>query len=210
LPKISRWPAQGGVNQEPGAEVTAATGHGIYPFFYGPIYPLFKAMAMVLDVTASMTDDGKMAAMQTAAKNLVYQLSALAKNDGDAHIPVVAFSKDVNTDSSNLSENWMDFSDWDTANGSCSKSTCTSKSSCLNMNAPAQGHQLPLRGCDRSSPRRSQHAELQIDARQKKLCDNAKGTPNDIAIYTMQVNTGSPPPRACCNIAQAAPTSSIW
>jgi hypothetical protein len=131
LPKISRWPAQGGVNQEPGAEVTAATGHGIYPFFYGPIYPLFKAMAMVLDVTASMTDDGKMAAMQTAAKNLVYQLSALAKNDGDVYISVVPFSKDVNADSSHRSENWMDFSDWDAANWSCSKSTYTSKSSCV-------------------------------------------------------------------------------
>ena len=40
-------------------------------------------VAMVLDNTGSMADDGKMPAMQTAAKSLVDQLSALNKTDGD-------------------------------------------------------------------------------------------------------------------------------
>src|SRR6201991_2122365 len=62
-------------------------------------------VAMVLDVTGSMADDGKMPAMQTAAKNLVDQLSALAKNDGDIYISVIPFSKDVNVGSSNYSKN---------------------------------------------------------------------------------------------------------
>jgi hypothetical protein len=33
----------------------------------------------------------------------------------------------------------------------------------------------------------------QIDARQKLLCDNAKAQPNNITIYTVQVNTGGDP-----------------
>jgi Flp pilus assembly protein TadG len=89
-------------------------------------------VAMVLDVTGSMADDGKMPAMQTAAKNLVDQLSALAKNNGDVYISVVPFSKDVNVGSSNYSSSWMDFTDWDAANGSCSRSSYTSKSTCVN------------------------------------------------------------------------------
>ena len=46
-------------------------------------------VAMVLDVTGSMKDDGKMAAMQKAAKALVDQLSLLNKNDGDIYISMV-------------------------------------------------------------------------------------------------------------------------
>jgi hypothetical protein len=80
-------------------------------------------VAMVLDVTGSMADNGKMAAMQTAAKNLIDQLSALAKNTGDVYISIVPFSKDVNVGSSNYSKSWIDFTDWDAANGSWS---CTS------------------------------------------------------------------------------------
>jgi hypothetical protein len=50
-------------------------------------------VAMVLDNTGSMAQDGKMPAMQTAAKSLIDQLSALAKNDGDINISVVPFTK---------------------------------------------------------------------------------------------------------------------
>src|SRR4051812_16234581 len=53
-------------------------------------------VAMVLDNTGSMADNGKMPAMQTAAKSLIDQLSALAKNPGDVYISVVPFAKDVN------------------------------------------------------------------------------------------------------------------
>jgi hypothetical protein len=73
-----------------------------------------------------------MPAMQTAAKNLVDQLSALAKTDGDIYISMVPFSKDVNVGATNYSKSWMDFTDWDAANGSCSSSRYTSQSSCVN------------------------------------------------------------------------------
>ena len=53
-------------------------------------------VAMALDNTGSMADDGKMPAMQKAAKDLVDQLSALAKTDGDIYISVIPFAKDVN------------------------------------------------------------------------------------------------------------------
>ena len=43
-------------------------------------------VAMVLDNTGSMADDGKMPALQTAAKSLIDQLSALAKTTGDHNL----------------------------------------------------------------------------------------------------------------------------
>ena len=51
-------------------------------------------VALVLDVTGSMASDGKMPAMQNAAKDLVDQLSKLAAVNGDIYISVVPFSKE--------------------------------------------------------------------------------------------------------------------
>ncbi|WP_027553056.1 TadE/TadG family type IV pilus assembly protein [Bradyrhizobium sp. Cp5.3] len=254
-------------------------------------------VAMVLDVTGSMADDGKMAAMQTAAKNLIDQLSALAKNNGDVYISIVPFSKDVNVGASNYGKYWVDFTDWDAANGS---NTCTARDSnnhCISrvwvpnnhntwngcvtdrdqdydtkntpptsgnsstlfpadqysfcnsgnsayiqpimplsydwtalkamidklvptgntnqsiglawgwmtlstgdpMNAPAKDTNytykdaIVLLSDGLNTQDRWYSNASQIDARQKKLCDNAKANPYNITIYTVQVNTGSDP-----------------
>ena len=65
-------------------------------------------VAMVLDNTGSMASDGKMPAMQTAAKSLIDQLSALAKDPGDMYISVVPFAKDVNFGTSYANQTYMD------------------------------------------------------------------------------------------------------
>jgi len=88
-------------------------------------------VAMGLDNTGSMAWDGKMPAMQTAAKSLIDQLSALAKTDGDIYISIVPFAKDVNVDDKNWKEDWIDWTDWEAANGSCSSSSYNSRSSCV-------------------------------------------------------------------------------
>jgi Flp pilus assembly protein TadG len=88
-------------------------------------------VAMALDNTGSMAQDGKIGALQTASKNLIDQLSALAKNPGDIYISIIPFAKDVNVGASNYNQNWIDWTAWDAANGSCSKSTYTSQSSCV-------------------------------------------------------------------------------
>ena len=51
-------------------------------------------VALVLDVTGSMADDGKMTALKPAAKSLIDQLSALAANSGDIYISMVPFAKE--------------------------------------------------------------------------------------------------------------------
>jgi hypothetical protein len=88
-------------------------------------------VAMALDNTGSMADDGKMPAMQSSAKALVDQLSALAKSNGDIYISVIPFAKDVNLGASNYNQSWIDWSDWDSNNQTCSgnwwNQTCTPK-----------------------------------------------------------------------------------
>jgi Flp pilus assembly protein TadG len=74
-------------------------------------------VALALDNTGSMAQDGKMPAMQKAAKDLVDQLSGLAKTDGDIYISVIPFAKDVNVGASNYNQDWIDWTDWDAANG---------------------------------------------------------------------------------------------
>ena len=89
-------------------------------------------VALALDVTGSMRDDGKMPAMQTAAKSLIDQLSPLAKNPGDIYISIVPFAKDVNLGTSYYNQSWIDWSEWEKTNGTCSSGGYTTKSACQN------------------------------------------------------------------------------
>ena len=54
-------------------------------------------VALVLDNTGSMADDGKMTALKTATTNLLTQLQGAASQDGDVYVSIVPFVKDVNT-----------------------------------------------------------------------------------------------------------------
>jgi Flp pilus assembly protein TadG len=79
-------------------------------------------VALVLDNTGSMAQAGKMKALQTATKNLLDQLKGAASTNGDVYVSIVPFVKDVAVDKSNYGESWIDWTEWDANNGSCSKS----------------------------------------------------------------------------------------
>lgn len=73
-------------------------------------------VALVLDNTGSMQDNGKMPAMQKAAKAMIDQLSAFNKNDGDVYISIVPFTKDVNVKTfgtSNVDAPWINWTEWE-------------------------------------------------------------------------------------------------
>jgi len=88
-------------------------------------------VALVLDNTGSMADDGKMGALITASKNLLTQLQSAAVTDGDVYVSIIPFSKDVNVDPANYQASWLRWDLWEAANGTCSTSSRTTQSSCL-------------------------------------------------------------------------------
>jgi Flp pilus assembly protein TadG len=72
-------------------------------------------VALALDNTGSMADDGKITALRNAVAatgGLIDQLSALAKNPGDVYISVIPFAKVVNVGSTYASATWIDWTDW--------------------------------------------------------------------------------------------------
>ena len=72
-------------------------------------------VALALDNTGSMAQNGKITALRNAVAGsggLIDQLSALAKNPGDVYISVVPFAKDVNLGASNSGQPWIDWTDW--------------------------------------------------------------------------------------------------
>jgi Flp pilus assembly protein TadG len=77
-------------------------------------------VALVLDNTGSMGQDGKMTALKTATKNLLTQLKNAASVNGDVYVSIIPFSKDVNVGSSNYGQNWIDWTDWNASNQTCS------------------------------------------------------------------------------------------
>ena len=58
-------------------------------------------VALVLDNTGSMQDDGKITALRTATKSLLTTLQNAATNAGDVYVSIIPFSKDVNVNSVN-------------------------------------------------------------------------------------------------------------
>ena len=106
-------------------------------------------VALVLDNTGSMSRDGKMDALKTATKKLLTQLQGAATVDGDVYVSIVPFVKDVNLDPGNYSANWIDWTEWNTKNGTCSNTDYHSQSSCefarQNLDARRSQHLERLR-----------------------------------------------------------------
>ena len=69
-------------------------------------------------------------ALQTATKNLLAQLKAAAANNGDVYVSIIPFVKDVNVGGTNYSATWIDWTDWNANNGTCSMGNATTQSSC--------------------------------------------------------------------------------
>ena len=83
-------------------------------------------VALVLDNTGSMAQDGKMTALKSATKGLLTQLQNAAGTNGDVYVSIIPFSKDVNVGSANYNGTWIDWDDWEAANGSWQNtSTCS-------------------------------------------------------------------------------------
>ena len=100
-------------------------------------------VALVLDNTGSMADNGKMAALQSATKSLLTQLQNAVTTPGDVYVSIIPFVKDVNLDSTNYASDWLywgtvaqdpslsDNNSWDANNGTCSAGTYSPRSSCI-------------------------------------------------------------------------------
>jgi len=110
-------------------------------------------VALALDNTGSMADDGKMTALKSATKSLLTQLKAAAGTNGDVYVSIIPFAKDVNAGSSNYNGTWIDWDDWESANGSWQYvQTCTStsrrgRSQCSGSNQWVPANHNTWNGC---------------------------------------------------------------
>jgi len=110
-------------------------------------------VALVLDNTGSMADDGKMTALKSATKSLLAQLQSAASTIGDVYVSIIPFSKDVNAGSGNYNGNWIDWDDWEADNGSwqyvqtCSGSSRRGRSRCSGSNQWVVANHNTWNGC---------------------------------------------------------------
>ena len=91
-------------------------------------------IALAFDNTGSMASSGKMTALKEAAHNLLNTLQKAEKTPGDVRVSIVPFAVDVNVGTHNVEAPWIDWTHWNQENGTCSSSSYTSYSSCVNHN----------------------------------------------------------------------------
>ncbi|MGE0750136.1 MAG: VWA domain-containing protein [Variibacter sp.] len=75
-------------------------------------------LVMALDNTGSMANNNKMTELKKAAKSLLDTLFKSAKKAGDIKVAIIPFTTDVNVGTSNVGASWLDWTDWDSKNGS--------------------------------------------------------------------------------------------
>jgi Flp pilus assembly protein TadG len=100
-------------------------------------------VALVLDNTGSMADNGKMAALQGATQKLLQQLQAAVTTAGDVYVSIIPFVKDVNVGTGYYNADWVywgtstqdptysDNASWDAINGVCSSGGYSPRSQCF-------------------------------------------------------------------------------
>jgi len=91
-------------------------------------------LALALDNTQSMASSNKMTQLKLAAKDLLKTLQNAAKKPDDVKVSIVPFATDVNVGSGNVKSNWIRWDEWESVNGSCSRSQYTNQASCVNAN----------------------------------------------------------------------------
>ena len=77
-------------------------------------------VALALDNTGSMASDGKMTALKAATKDLLTQLKNAATVNGDVYVSIIPFAKDVNIGATNYNASYIDWTDWNADNQTCS------------------------------------------------------------------------------------------
>jgi Flp pilus assembly protein TadG len=91
-------------------------------------------LALALDNTGSMASSGKMTALKQAAHNLLTTLKNAEKTPGDIKVSIVPFATDVNVGTSNVSASWINWTDWNAVNGTCSNNNYDTQSECTSHN----------------------------------------------------------------------------
>jgi Flp pilus assembly protein TadG len=87
-------------------------------------------LALALDNTGSMSSSSKMTELKKAAHTLLTTLQNAAQTPGDVKVSIIPFATDVNVGTGNLGAGWIDWTDWEAVNGTCSNNSYTNKSSC--------------------------------------------------------------------------------
>lgn len=150
-------------------------------------------VALVLDNTGSMRDDGKMDALHTATKNLLDQLKSAATDPGDVYVSIIPFAQDIKVGTYDPSwDSWIywddtnhtDDSSWDARNGTCkingSRTSASSRSSCFSGCSARSGNTCTTSGsCSISSINDQSTCESTAfcsnpDQTTKNSCENDK------------------------------------
>ncbi len=88
-------------------------------------------LALALDNTGSMASSDKMTALKEAAHSLLATLQGASRTPGDIQVSIVPFAVDVNVCTDKVSADWIEWTDWNKRQGTCSRDRYNDQDECL-------------------------------------------------------------------------------
>jgi len=162
-------------------------------------------LALVLDNTGSMAQNSKMTNLKTAAHNLLTTLQTAAKTPGDIQVAIVPFATDVNVGTGNASAYWIDWTDWEANNGTCSKSGSSSQSACVATGTCSKSGKTSQNSCQNAGGTWTAASWTPANHSTWNGCVNDRDQNNDVTNTATQA--GSPSTLFRAHQASACPTS---
>jgi Mg-chelatase subunit ChlD len=164
-------------------------------------------LALVLDNTGSMAQSAKMTNLKTAAHNLLSTLQQAATTPGDVQVAIVPFATDVNAGTGNVSAPWIDWTDWEAANGACSKSGSSSQSACVATGTCSKSSKTSQNSCTSAGGTWTPASWTPANHSTWNGCVNDRDQNNDVTNTATQA--GSPATLFRAHQATACPTAMI-
>jgi Flp pilus assembly protein TadG len=151
-------------------------------------------IALVLDNSGSMGSYSRMTYLKEAAHNLLDVLENAAKNPDDAKVAIVPFDQIAGVGPGYVNESWLDWTEWEAANGTCSKSSYKSLASCTsNGGVWTPANHSAWEGCVRDRNKNQDVSDAAPDGTTDKKypawqCGNSINSQKLVALQPLTAN----------------------
>lgn len=151
-------------------------------------------VALVLDNSGSMGSYSRMTHLKNAAHSLLDVLENAAREPDDAKVAIVPFDQVVGVGPSYVNAAWLDWTEWEANNGTCTRSRYKTRSTCeANDGAWTPADHSAWEGCVRDRDKNNDISDAEPDGTTARKypawqCDNTINSQRLVALHPLSTD----------------------